>query len=165
MFSWEKTSLHSPACLEIMNHSWRTNAIYWLERSKGRFFLKRYMLSFHLARETQTIHLSFGGSVCESSFVWLKNKMNAPPGHERCSGEVHGVSNETRLDKTQAILVENLSQFFPGEPFFIVHSLSFPAGLASIMKRLLTKYDNLFEVSFPYSMGWHGKRMHLILQS
>jgi UDPglucose--hexose-1-phosphate uridylyltransferase len=28
--------------------------------------------------------------------------------------------------------------------------------LAEIMKRLLTKYDNLFEVSFPYSMGWHG---------
>jgi UDPglucose--hexose-1-phosphate uridylyltransferase len=21
---------------------------------------------------------------------------------------------------------------------------------------LLTKYDNLFETSFPYSMGWHG---------
>ena len=21
---------------------------------------------------------------------------------------------------------------------------------------MLTKYDNLFEVSFPYSMGWHG---------
>ncbi|XP_078127865.1 galactose-1-phosphate uridylyltransferase isoform X2 [Sander vitreus] len=29
-------------------------------------------------------------------------------------------------------------------------------GLADIMKRLLTKYDNLFEISFPYSMGWHG---------
>ncbi|KAI3361983.1 hypothetical protein L3Q82_012334, partial [Scortum barcoo] len=28
--------------------------------------------------------------------------------------------------------------------------------LADIMKRLLTKYDNLFEISFPYSMGWHG---------
>ncbi len=28
--------------------------------------------------------------------------------------------------------------------------------LAVILKRLLTKYDNLFEVSFPYSMGWHG---------
>lgn len=28
--------------------------------------------------------------------------------------------------------------------------------LASILKRLLVKYDNLFEVSFPYSMGWHG---------
>ena len=29
-------------------------------------------------------------------------------------------------------------------------------SLASILKRLLTRYDNLFEVSFPYSMGWHG---------
>jgi UDPglucose--hexose-1-phosphate uridylyltransferase len=29
-------------------------------------------------------------------------------------------------------------------------------GLAYILKRLLVKYDNLFEISFPYSMGWHG---------
>jgi UDPglucose--hexose-1-phosphate uridylyltransferase len=29
-------------------------------------------------------------------------------------------------------------------------------SLALILKRLLTRYDNLFEVSFPYSMGWHG---------
>ena len=29
-------------------------------------------------------------------------------------------------------------------------------SLSSILKRLLTRYDNLFEVSFPYSMGWHG---------
>lgn len=29
--------------------------------------------------------------------------------------------------------------------------------LALIMKKLLTKYDNLFETSFPYSMGWHGE--------
>lgn len=29
-------------------------------------------------------------------------------------------------------------------------------ALCDIMKRLLTKYDNLFECSFPYSMGWHG---------
>jgi UDPglucose--hexose-1-phosphate uridylyltransferase len=28
--------------------------------------------------------------------------------------------------------------------------------LAYILKTLLTKYDNLFETSFPYSMGWHG---------
>eukprot|EP01147_Barroeca_monosierra_P001603 gene1603-4740_t len=28
--------------------------------------------------------------------------------------------------------------------------------LAVIMKLLLTKYDNLFQTSFPYSMGWHG---------
>jgi len=30
------------------------------------------------------------------------------------------------------------------------------SALADILKRLLTRYDNLFEVSFPYSMGWHG---------
>lgn len=30
------------------------------------------------------------------------------------------------------------------------------SDLAVAMKLLLTKYDNLFQVSFPYSMGWHG---------
>ena len=29
-------------------------------------------------------------------------------------------------------------------------------SLAEIMKQLTIKYDNLFEVSFPYSMGFHG---------
>lgn len=29
-------------------------------------------------------------------------------------------------------------------------------SLAAILKRLLTRYDNLFATSFPYSMGWHG---------
>jgi UDPglucose--hexose-1-phosphate uridylyltransferase len=28
--------------------------------------------------------------------------------------------------------------------------------LADILRRLLTRYDNLFATSFPYSMGWHG---------
>ena len=28
--------------------------------------------------------------------------------------------------------------------------------LGVIMKQLLIKYDNLFQTSFPYSMGWHG---------
>jgi UDPglucose--hexose-1-phosphate uridylyltransferase len=28
--------------------------------------------------------------------------------------------------------------------------------LAEALKILLTKYDNLFNVSFPYTMGWHG---------
>jgi len=28
--------------------------------------------------------------------------------------------------------------------------------LAELLRRLLTRYDNLFETSFPYSMGWHG---------
>jgi UDPglucose--hexose-1-phosphate uridylyltransferase len=30
------------------------------------------------------------------------------------------------------------------------------AGLAEILKILLVKYDNLFETSFPYTLGWHG---------
>jgi UDPglucose--hexose-1-phosphate uridylyltransferase len=29
-------------------------------------------------------------------------------------------------------------------------------ALADILKKMLIKYDNLFETSFPYSMGWHG---------
>ena len=44
------------------------------------------------------------------------------------------------------------------------HVLALPAlndaernALAAILKRLLTRYDNLFETSFPYSMGWHGQ--------
>lgn len=43
------------------------------------------------------------------------------------------------------------------------HVLRFPDlddaerdALAQVLKRLLVKYDNLFETSFPYSMGWHG---------
>jgi UDPglucose--hexose-1-phosphate uridylyltransferase len=28
-------------------------------------------------------------------------------------------------------------------------------GLADIMQRVTARYDNLFEVAFPYSMGWH----------
>lgn len=30
-------------------------------------------------------------------------------------------------------------------------------GLADILKRVTTRYDNLFEVSFPYSMGFHQR--------
>lgn len=30
------------------------------------------------------------------------------------------------------------------------------ASLAEILKLLLIRYDNVFAISFPYSMGWHG---------
>ena len=36
-------------------------------------------------------------------------------------------------------------------------------SLADIMKQLTTKYDNLFECSFPYSMGFHGAPTGIIL--
>lgn len=29
-------------------------------------------------------------------------------------------------------------------------------NLAKVIKELTTKYDNLFQCPFPYSMGWHG---------
>ena len=29
--------------------------------------------------------------------------------------------------------------------------------LAAVLGRILTRYDNLFQTSFPYSMGWHGR--------
>lgn len=32
--------------------------------------------------------------------------------------------------------------------------------LADALKRLLTRYDNLFTTSFPYSMGWHPAPFH-----
>lgn len=30
------------------------------------------------------------------------------------------------------------------------------SALAELLKHLLTRYDNLFDTPFPYSMGWHG---------
>jgi UDPglucose--hexose-1-phosphate uridylyltransferase len=30
-------------------------------------------------------------------------------------------------------------------------------GLASILKRITTRYDNLFQIPFPYTMGFHQK--------
>ncbi|MGB2869576.1 MAG: UDP-glucose--hexose-1-phosphate uridylyltransferase [Bacteroidota bacterium] len=29
-------------------------------------------------------------------------------------------------------------------------------ALADILQKLLVRYDNLFDISFPYTMGWHG---------
>jgi UDPglucose--hexose-1-phosphate uridylyltransferase len=77
------------------------------------------------------------------------------------------------LQKQERIVVENahwlaLVPYWAIWPFEILlmprrHVLRLPdltederTALADILKRLLTKYDNLFEVSFPYSMGWHG---------
>jgi UDPglucose--hexose-1-phosphate uridylyltransferase len=46
----------------------------------------------------------------------------------------------------------------PRYPVRRLHELSSGdrLDLARIMKQLLTRYDNLFEYPFPYSMGWHG---------
>jgi UDPglucose--hexose-1-phosphate uridylyltransferase len=46
----------------------------------------------------------------------------------------------------------------PKRPVLGLPDLSEPErhSLATILRQLLTRYDNLFETSFPYSMGWHG---------
>jgi len=47
----------------------------------------------------------------------------------------------------------------PLQPASHLHQLDHnqSAGLAKILKSCLTRYDNLFKCSFPYSMGWHGQ--------
>lgn len=80
---------------------------------------------------------------------------------------------QERKEKTR-IVVENdhftaLVPFWAVWPFEILvvandHIASMPSlsqlqqvGLADIMKKITVKYDNLFETSFPYSMGFHGE--------
>lgn len=78
------------------------------------------------------------------------------------------------LDAQERIVVEN-EQWVALVPYWAVwpfetlllprrHLLHLPDlaanerdSLAAILKRLLIRYDNLFETSFPYSMGWHGQ--------
>jgi len=79
----------------------------------------------------------------------------------------------TESEEKQRLVLENehwvaLVPFWAVWPFEILllprrHVLRLPeldeAGkdaLAEVLKRLLVRYDNLFETSFPYSMGWHG---------
>lgn len=48
--------------------------------------------------------------------------------------------------------------------FFIKHIYDLDdrqkKSLAEILLKILVRYDNLFEASFPYSMGWHGAPEH-----
>lgn len=77
---------------------------------------------------------------------------------ERSSGERVVVSND---------YFTALVPFWAVWPFEILllshrHAASLPdltpeevSGLADVMRRLTARYDNLFEISFPYSMGFH----------
>lgn len=114
--------------------------------------------------------------------IWASDFIPTEPAKEdRCQKEYlekHG-SNlllsyiVKELEKRERIVVEN-EQWLCVVPYWAVwpfetllipkrHTLrlqdvdeSQREGLASIMKELLVKYDNLFNTSFPYSMGWHG---------
>ena len=80
---------------------------------------------------------------------------------------------ELEIEKRERIVLENdewlaVVPFWAVWPFEVMllpkkHVQRLPElrvedrdALADILKGLLTKYDNLFETSFPYSMGWHG---------
>jgi UDPglucose--hexose-1-phosphate uridylyltransferase len=114
--------------------------------------------------------------------VWASNAIpNEPAKEERqqraylaehgCSLLIDYVNLET--ERMERVVIEN-EHWLAVVPFWAVwpfetlllprrHVLRLPDlshgerdTLAQILKHLLTKYDNLFEVSFPYSMGWHG---------
>ena len=114
--------------------------------------------------------------------VWasncLPNEAQSEETHLRAYWEEQGSSllvDYVQLEATrqERIVVEN-QHWLAVVPFWAVwpyetlllprrHVLRLPEltdaerrGLAEILKRLLTRYDNLFETSFPYSMGWHG---------
>ncbi|KAK9967970.1 hypothetical protein ABG768_002325 [Culter alburnus] len=114
--------------------------------------------------------------------VWASNFLpNEPTLAERCQRDFlqkHGEPMLVQYARMEAqaqvrVVVENehwlvVVPYWATWPFQTLllprrHVLRLPEltaqerdSLASIMKRLLTKYDNLFEVSFSYSMGWHG---------
>ncbi|XP_035464529.1 galactose-1-phosphate uridylyltransferase isoform X2 [Scophthalmus maximus] len=114
--------------------------------------------------------------------VWASNFLpNEPALSDRCQRAYHQKHGEPLLlhyakqeaEKKERVVVES-SDWLVVVPYWATwpyQTLLLPRrhilrigdlttaereGLADIMKRLLTKYDNLFEVSFPYSMGWHG---------
>lgn len=108
----------------------------------------------------------------------LPNEITKEDRHQRLYYEAEGtpllldyIGLETRLG--ERIVVDNndwlaVVPYWAIWPFEILllprrHILRLPDlnererdSLADILKRLLTRYDNLFEISFPYSMGWHG---------
>jgi UDPglucose--hexose-1-phosphate uridylyltransferase len=109
---------------------------------------------------------------------WLPNEVAKEDFHQRAylaSGGQPLLADYARLEQARGerIVVQNdhwlaLVPYWALWPFETLLLPLFPArrlpdlndiqrdALADILKRLLTRYDNLFEVSFPYSMGWHG---------
>ncbi len=109
---------------------------------------------------------------------WLPNEIAAEDHHQRAYYEQQGsplLVDYAALESARGerVVVEN-EDWVAVVPYWAVwpfetllmprrHVLRLPDldsaerdTLADILKRLLTKYDNVFEISFPYSMGWHA---------
>ena len=114
--------------------------------------------------------------------IWATSFLpNEPAAEDRCQREYfaeHGRALLLDVAEREAALGERvvvqtefwlaLVPFWATWPFetlllprFPVQRLSQLSGvqradLATAMKKLTSRYDNLFQCSFPYSMGWHG---------
>ncbi|MGC8878317.1 MAG: UDP-glucose--hexose-1-phosphate uridylyltransferase [Anaerolineae bacterium] len=114
--------------------------------------------------------------------IWAGSALPNEPAKEDCQQAAYFAAQGTPLlldyvaveqEQGVRIVVENaywlaVVPFWAVWPFEILllpkrHVLHLPMldeaerdALADVLKRLLTRYDNLFQVSFPYSMGWHG---------
>ena len=114
--------------------------------------------------------------------VWgvstLPNEAAKEEHQQRAYANAHGSPllgdyAELEAARRERVVIENdhwlaLVPFWAIWPFETLllprrHVLRFPdlndaerEELARILKRLLIRYDNLFQVSFPYAMGWHG---------
>jgi len=114
--------------------------------------------------------------------VWAGNALPNEPFKENRNQLAYSEKNhsnllldylEKELQEKQRVIVENehwvvLTPFWAVWPFETLllpkrHVLRLPdlfeserISLAKILKNILVRYDNLFKVSFPYTMGWHG---------
>ena len=114
--------------------------------------------------------------------IWTHNHLPNEPAKEDAAQLTYFQQHDAPLlvdyvaleaQQQERVVVENehwlaVVPFWAVWPFEMLllpkaHTLRLPnltdpqrTALADALKRLLTRYDNLFEVSFPYSMGWHG---------
>jgi UDPglucose--hexose-1-phosphate uridylyltransferase len=117
--------------------------------------------------------------------IWALNALPNEPNKEEAGQKVYLSENnrpllldyaELEIGARERLVIENehwlaLVPFWAIWPFETLllprrHVLRLPDltgherhALAETLKRLLTRYDNLFETSFPYSMGWHAAPM------
>jgi UDPglucose--hexose-1-phosphate uridylyltransferase len=116
------------------------------------------------------------GQIWASNFI--PNEAATEDRHQRAHYDQHGVpllvqyaaeearrGERTVVQNDDWIAVVPYWAIWPFETLLIprAHTLRLPDlsdaqrdSLADMLKRLTTRYDNLFETSFPYSMGWHG---------
>ncbi|HEX2906061.1 MAG TPA: UDP-glucose--hexose-1-phosphate uridylyltransferase, partial [Phototrophicaceae bacterium] len=109
---------------------------------------------------------------------WLPNEIAAEDRNQRAYYQQHQAPllvdyASLEIERQERIVVQNAhwvvvvpywaiwpfeTLLLPRRPFLRLPDLDEAArdSLADILKRLLTRYDNLFDVEFPYSMGWHG---------